>query len=176
MINVLVLLGLLLILFRGFIFRGLVSYNETGTRSEVLIINKTLIEKIEEKLNGRIITIDEIAIVSDEITTHALQFTSSQVSRDPNILFDTHRANCIGYSAMYNSIANYIIRSENLESEIVARHKIGHLHLLDFNLNQIIKSPFFHDHDYNVLESLVSGRVLTTDSAVSDYLWIDGVD
>lgn len=100
---------LMLILFRGIVFRLVVKYDEIGNRARIEITNKNLLEEIEKEYSNRGIGLEEILVIADQITKRKLEFTTNQVSSNPNELINTNKANCIGYSAMYNSIANYLI-------------------------------------------------------------------
>jgi hypothetical protein len=140
---------LILILFRGIIFRMAIKYNEIGSRPEIEITSKRLIEKIESNSENRETDLKEILEIADKITKEELEFTTNRASNNPNELINTNQANCVGYSAMFNSIANYLIRKNKLQNEIESEHKIGQLELFGINLHQFFESPFFRDHDFN---------------------------
>lgn len=163
---------LMLILFRGIVFRLVVKYDEIGNRSRIEITNKNLIEEIEKEYKNRRIDLEEISGIADLITKKKLEFTMNRVSNNPNELINTNQANCIGYSAMYNSIANYLIEKESLEDEIEAKHKIGRLELLGINIHQFFDNPFFRNHDFNEITNKKTGEKISIDPTVSDYLWI----
>lgn len=167
---------LILILFRGSIFRGLVKYNAIGTRATIKLTNQNLIDIIEEKSNEKeVIDIKAIAIIASEITTKTLSFTTQHTSNNPNELYSTKKANCIGYSAMFNAVANYLIKKHNLEKEIKAEHKIAKLKILRIDIHQFINNSFFKDHDYNELIDLKTKEQLNIDPSLNDYFWIDCV-
>ncbi len=166
---------LALLLFRGFFYRLLIKYNEIGTRAEIEIINGDLIERIESKSSNRKIDLKEIAEIADEITNEELSFATNLVSNDPNELIHLNRANCIGYSSMFNAIANYLIRKNNLQKVLESRHLIGQLHFLGINIHPFFDSPFFSDHDFNVLKNKKTGQEISIDPSISDYLWIKRV-
>lgn len=117
----------ILLLFRGCIYRWLISYTKIGTRPEIKVNNRKLIDKIEAKSANKLIDTQEIIAIANRITTEELTFTISKASNDPNELINSKRANCVGYAALFNSIANYLIRTRKLEKEIEAKHKIGQL-------------------------------------------------
>jgi len=140
---------LILILFRGFFYRLLIKYSEIGIRTEIKITHQDLIKKIETKSADKKIDVEKIISIANSITNEELRFTGSRASRNPNELINTNRANCTGYSAMFNSIANYLIHKNELEKKIEARHLIGRLEFLGIDLHQFFESPFFRDHDFN---------------------------
>ncbi|EPR68624.1 hypothetical protein ADICYQ_2321 [Cyclobacterium qasimii M12-11B] len=113
--------------------------------------------------------------IADEITNEELKFTINRASINPNELINTNEANCVGYSAMYNSIANYVIRKNKLQKEIKAEHKVGKLEMFGINLHQFFENPFFKDHDFNEITDKTTGVKISVDPTLSDYLWINSV-
>ncbi|MBL7794343.1 MAG: hypothetical protein JNK77_18570 [Saprospiraceae bacterium] len=168
-------LFLMLILFRGSMYRIIIKYNEVGTRPEIEITNINLIEKIESKSANKKIGFKEIVDVAIEITNKELSFTTNRASNNPNELMNTKQANCVGYSAMFNSIALYLIRKNELQNEIEAEHKIGQLELFGINLHQYFENPFFRDHDFNEIIDKKNGNTILIDPSLSDYLCINRV-
>ena len=166
---------MILILFRGFVYRLLINYSEIGTRTEIKITSQELINKIESKSADRKIGFEEIIRIANSVTNEELRFTGNKASNNPNELINTNRANCIGYSAMFNSIANYLIKENELNQEIESKHKIGQIDLLGINLHQFFENPFFRDHDFNEMKNLKTGERILIDPSVSDYLWINKV-
>ena len=169
------LICIALFLFRSTLSNALVKYQEVGERSEVEIVNKTLIQKIESRSKYHIIDFAKVISIANEITTQELSFTFGEVSNNPNEIIDSNRANCIGYSSMFNSIANYLIKNNSLESKIQAKHKIGQLLLLGIDIHQFFSNPFFKDHDFNEIVDLETGKSVFVDPTVSDYLRIKKV-
>lgn len=166
---------LLITLFRGPIYRQLVTYTGVGSRPEFELTDQRLIERIEAQSKGQQLDFNAIVIIANQITTNELKFTTRRASKNPNELAKTNRANCIGYAALFNSIANYLIRENELDHIIRAEHKIGKLALVGIDLHQFFSSPFFKDHDFNELMDLQTGAVFLVDPSVSDYLWINEV-
>ncbi len=164
---------LILILFRGSAYRLLISYTEIGTRTEIKITNEELVNKIDTNLGGKNINLEEIINVATRITTEELKFNRNKVSNNPNELINTKQANCIGYSATFNTIANYIIKQYKLENRLKAEHKIGQLDFLGINLHQFFDNPFFKDHDFNTIKNLETMKEVSIDPSLSDYLGID---
>jgi len=132
-------------------------------------------ERIERKSKDKKNDLKSIVEVADEITTTELKFTTNRASNNPNELINTKQANCVGYSAMFNSITNYLIRKNELQNEIEAEHKIGQLELFGINLHQYFESPFFRDHDFNEITDKKTGNKISIDPSVSDYLWINRI-
>jgi len=161
---------LLLFLFRGLIFRSLINYKEIKERKTVEIYNKKLIDEIELKIQNKKLDINGIVNISNEITTELLSFTFGTAPNDPNNLLENKLANCVGYSAMFNSVANYLILKSNLEEEIQANHKVGEMIILGVNLNSLFANPFFRNHDYNEILGLSQNKRIYVDSSIGDFL------
>ncbi|MEM6298607.1 MAG: hypothetical protein AAF740_07970 [Bacteroidota bacterium] len=168
---VLGILVILLVVFRGFIYRSLIHYESIGVRSEIRITNSTLIEVITKRSQNEEITVRNIVTIADQITQETLEFTTNRASKNPNDL-RTQKANCVGYSAMFNAVANYLIRKHGLQNEVQATHNIGQLYFLGTNLHQYFENSFFKDHDFNTITNTKSGEKVLIDPTVSDYLWI----
>ncbi|MEZ5043415.1 MAG: hypothetical protein R2828_26195 [Saprospiraceae bacterium] len=162
----------ILILFKSPFYRLTIKYREIGIRPEVKIKDEMLIKVIKIKSINREMNMEGIVEIANEITNTELAFTIRQKSNDPNELIYLKRANCMGYSAMFNSIANYLIRENGLETKIEAQHKIGKLEFLGIDLHQFFENPFYKNHDYNQIRNLESGKIVSIDPSVSDYLWI----
>jgi len=167
---------LILILFRGLIYRFVIKYNDVGTRTEVNITNEELLKKIKTKSANKEIDIEGIINISNEITTDALNFTMKKVAANPNKSIVSKQANCIGYAKMFNSIANYLIHENNLNDQIEAKHKIGQLELLGIDLHQFFDTPFFKNHDFNIIINKETGEIIAIDPSVNDYLRIHRIN
>lgn len=164
-----------LILCRGSIYRLLIKYSDVGTRPEIQITNQNLISKIKSSSSYKAIDSREIAKIATEITNEQLKFTTKNAISNPNQLIHIGKANCVGYASMFNSIANYIIKENNLQSELKAEHKIGKLELFGVNIHPYLKSPYFKDHDFNEIKNLNTGKSIFVDPSLSDYLHIDRI-
>lgn len=152
------------------------NYEEIGTRKEIKITDQNLIKTIEIKSLDIEVDLENIVQIANEITKENLVFTTDHVSSNPNELMNSKQANCIGYSAMFNSIANHLIRTNELEGVIESKHKIARLEFLGIDLHQFIKDPFFRDHDFNQIKNVKTGELISIDPSVSDYLWINRVN
>lgn len=170
------ILVLLLILFRGTIYRFAIRYNAIGTRPAINLNNSKLIEKIDQQSMGKTIDLETIVRIADDITTSELSFTTGQAFNNPNQLADSKHANCVGYSAMFNSIANYLIENHQLQSTIESKHIIGQLELFGIDLHQFFDGPFFRDHDFNQVTDQKTGDLISIDPTVSDYLRINRIN
>ncbi len=166
------ILLLILILFRGWIYKKTVKYVQINARQTIQITNPELIELIKKEKNGRILKIDQIIKIARNISTTKLAFTTQNVSTNPNQTFTSGKANCVGYSSLFNSIGEYLINTQKENGKYRFNHLVGRLNFLGINLNQYFTDPFFRDHDYNEIVNLETGRSIYVDPTICDYLGI----
>lgn len=166
---------LALFLLRGILFRWMVEYKDLGNRAAIYITDQELISKIDALSADRVMDMEAIVDVAQEIATAELSLTYQWASNDPNELVHTHRANCVGYAALFNSSALYLIEKHKLKGKVKAEHKIGQLYLWSVDLHQFFDSPFFKDHDFNTVTHLETGKMIAVDPSLDDYLRIDHV-
>jgi len=165
----------ILVLFRGWIYRSMVHYTHIGERPAIELTNAQIKAEIDGLIPNDTLTMSQILKISNRLTRKKLRYTSSKASRNPNELCKTGKANCIGYSAMFNSIANYLIQKTGQEKQLSAHHYVGSLDLLGLNLHSFFDHPFFRDHDFNQLKDNQTGETLSIDPSMGDYLKIEQV-
>lgn len=171
-LRLLIVLVLLLVLFRGVIFRTLIRYVEVNTRPTIEITNEKVLDIIEKRVSNKTMDLDAIANVAREITNEYLSFKLKAKTKDPNQLLNFNEANCVGYSALYNSIVHELIKQNSLHKEVRATHKVARLEFLGINIHSFFNSRYFRDHDYNEITNTKTGEVLVIDPSISDYLGI----
>lgn len=162
------------ILFRGPIFRLLVSYKSIGQRTTYVATDQNLINYIEadESFGGRS-DIKELIRNALSKTSRKLEFTASKNDNDPNKLIDSKTAHCVGYSSFFATTCNHLLEKNNLNEEWVAQPQIGQLLILEVNVHQYFDSSIFKDHDFVVIQNKVTGEKLAVDPTIHDYLAID---
>ena len=96
----------LIMLLRGFLYRISINYLEVCTRNNITLTDKKLINEIDNRTSDKILRIEEIIELSNKITSEKLDFTFNKVSSNPNLAYELEKANCIGYSSLFNSIVN----------------------------------------------------------------------
>jgi len=175
LLKIFVLIILSLILLRGIIYRQIIKYKSVGVRNEIVLTNQELIKRIENNINDDQISIKKIVNIARNITSKELKFTSKKTSVNPNKIGINSSTNCVGYSATFNSIVNYLIKKNHLEKSIKATHEIGKMELLGNDIHQYFKSPFFKDHDFNKVVNLETGETILIDPTINDYLGIKTV-
>ena len=166
---------LLLILFRGLLYRTFVNYSEVEVRKSITLTNQNLIKEIKKETVGKRLNIEEIITLSNKITSEKLTFTFDKVSSNPNLTFELKKANCIGYSSLFNSIGNYIIKEQKLTNEYEFIHLVGELDIFGFNVHNLFNSLFFKDHDFNEIENKHTRESTFVDPSLRDYLRIEYV-
>ena len=134
-----------------------------------------MIQEIRNEIEGKTLSIDEIIKLSNEKTSEHLEFTFNIVSSNPNSVFEMKKANCIGYSSLFNSIGNYIVRRQNLTSKYEFRHLVGELDFFGFSVHKLFNNTFYKNHDFNEIYDKQSEEKLFVDPSVRDYLRIEYV-
>ena len=113
--------------------------------------------------------------MSNQITSEKLNFTINKVSSNPNLVTKSNKANCIGYSALFNSIGNHILRSQELTDKYEFKHLVGKLEFFGMDIHKLFNSPFFKDHDFNEIRNKQTNEKQFVDPSLRDYLRIDNV-
>lgn len=158
-----------MILLRGILYRLTVEYEKIGERPAIEIEDDKLIQMIDSISRDREIDLNEIVEISSLITRKNLRFTFEKADKDPNQLIYTRKGNCVGYSAMFNSIADYLIKENDLEDEYESSHLVGRLRFMGIDVHRLFEDPFFKDHDFNEIVNLDTGERINIDPTVNDY-------
>lgn len=165
----------LIVLFRGLIFRYFINYEAISTRPVQLLTDRLFKEQLDRAYEGDTLDIKTLIRLSNEATSSLLSFTAGKASNDPNELISLKRANCVGYAAVFASVATYYLSLGGLQHEFEVSHQLGKLNFLGFDLHQFSDNPFFKDHDFNIILNKKTGEVLAIDASVYDYLGVDRV-
>jgi len=169
------LLFLLIIIFRRPVYKEAVKYTVIQTRDCIPITNLNLLNSIEYRAFTKDMNLDKIIENASTITREELSFTFRETSSDPNVIIDTNVANCVGYSAMFNSIANHLIEKNYLEEKYTAVHQVGLLTFLGKSIHPYFVGEFFRDHDFNTVKNMETGEVISIDPSLNDYFRISEV-
>ncbi len=177
--QLLLILGLFLsiiILFRNWIYRQCVTYRSIGLRQNYVAKDDKLIDFIEKNAcSDSNPTIEYIVNSSLVATSKQLNFTSHNNENDPNKLIYTQEAHCVGYAAFFAATCNYLLQKYKLDKQWTAKPQIGQLYLFGTNVHQYLKTPFFKDHDFVIIENKETNRIFAVDPTVNDYCSIDFV-
>lgn len=166
---------ILIIVFRGFLFRTFINYSKINVRNNITLTDKNLILKINNLSDGKNMNIQEIINLSNKITSDELSFTFDKVSNNPNHSHKLKKANCIGYSSLFNSIGNYLLNKYHLNKKYEFNHCVGKIYFLQFDIHKLFQSSFFKNHDFNELKNKQTGKSEFIDPSLSDYLNIDRI-
>lgn len=156
------------------VFRRLINYKSIGKRNIHLATNKELVSFINNH-SRKIIEPDikQIIKLALEITSERLSFTKKKSNINPNKLFSSKNANCVGYASFFASTCNYLLKKYNFENLWQAKPQIGQLYLHRINIHTYFDSPFFKDHDFVIIENKETNELIGVDPTINDYLKID---
>lgn len=171
------LIGLVIcILFRGWLYRHLVTYRSIGQRTPYFVTNNKLAAYIDKSTeNKKSQDIKEIIEMSLSATSKQLNYTATKNDIDPNKLISSQTAHCVGYAFFFSTTCNYLIDKNDRTSPWIAIPQIGQLSLLGINIHKYINTPFFKDHDFVIIKNKATGKTYAVDPTVNDYLFIDFV-
>ncbi len=170
-ILILIIVGLL---FRGSIYRQLVTYKSIGQRKTYSAVDDKLIEYIEMNIDDtKDLDIKDIIKRGLSITSRQLIFSTTKNDDNPNTLINSKTANCVDYASFFATTCNYLLQKNNLENIWAAKPQIGQIFLFGSNIHKYFDSPFFKDHDFVTIENEKTGEVFAVDPIVKDYLFID---
>lgn len=156
-------------LFRGSIYRSIVSYKEDGGRKNYKVKDKNLAVFIEDKLSGsQAGDIESIIGISQEITAKALDFSPESKENDPNKTVLLRRANYTGYAAFTASTGNYLIEKYKLSEVWEAKPVKGKLFLLGYDMHKQTKNKSFKDRDFVIFRNKITHREICVDPSLYD--------
>jgi hypothetical protein len=164
------LLMLVIFALRGFLFRATVKYHEASCLPSRVISDQAFLQWLDQQ--PAMSDLDEIAKRSLQICAVRLRFTAQACDTDPNLLFASQKTNCIGYAAFFSATCQALLHQNHLEKKYAVRHLRGHLRFLGMNVHRWFGSPFFKDHDYNLIQDLETGQRYYLDASTYDLLGI----
>jgi hypothetical protein len=164
------LLLLVLFLLRGWLFRLMVAYHPISERPSIVVEDKKLLQQLESQPVDS--NLHRIVKRSLDLTAAQLRFSFDKCETDPNRLFYSKNANCVGYAAYFSTVCGSMIQSAGLGNRYKVKHLRATISCLGLNLHQLTDSPFFQDHDYNLVEDLKTGDRVFVDASTRDLLGI----
>jgi hypothetical protein len=173
-ILVVVLASILIIfIFRGPLYRCFFSYEKCGERQSYSVTSPLLKEYIDSvTVKRRAESVEQVIELTHEITSHQLSFQASRSEINPNKLFPNKRTHCVGYSAFYTAVCNYLLKQNGFADSFQCRAYCGQIHLLGYNVHSLFDSAFFADHDFNCIQNASGSEKYFTDPTLYDYLGI----
>lgn len=163
-------------LFRGWLYRHIVTYQSIGLRAKYTATNEKFTDYIDASIaKQNELKIEQIIKLSLSITSRKLNYSVNKNNNDPNKLINSSEAHCVGYASFFSTTCNYLLKKHALDDLWTARHHVGQLYFLGTNVHQYFHSPFFKDHDFVTIENRKTGEILAVDPTINDYLWVDFV-
>lgn len=170
------LLIVLMVLFRGPLFRLSVRYEPLGERPVARIGQQELQQRITSALAYRKLDVGEVVSLSRRITDGRLSFTSGESSNRADDVYQAGKANCVGYAALFSAIVQQVIASGGTEEHMQVTHLVGKLQFFGWDIHALFGNhPFFQDHDFVHVRDLERDVDWYIDPSVSDYLGINFV-
>lgn len=155
---------------------ALLSYSIIKTRKSNKLKNDSLKIIIDSWLEqNKDADINELIDFNLEQTKNILSFTFDKCSSDPATIIKTGKANCIGYSALFNSLMNYTLSKRELNNKYECYHYVGKIYYAGENINSLFNDPFFKDHDFNMIKDIKNKKQIAVDPSLYEYLGIKRV-
>lgn len=164
----------LIFVLRGFLFRATVQYQEASSLPNRVIGDEAFLQWVDQLPPTS--DIHEIAKRCLQICAERLRFTDQKCDTDPNLLFASQKTNCIGYAAFFSATCQVLLNQNHLEKKYAVQHLRGHLSFLGMNVHRWFGSPFFKDHDYNLIQDKETGERFYLDASTYDLLGIGYVN
>ena len=161
---------LALFLSRHWIFEKTVSFHPISEQPNYIVSDSLLYYFLAAPKAEK--EIENIIRQALDMTAERLEFASQNTATDPNISFYGKRAHCVGYAAFFATAFNFLINKNSGEKIWEAKHVRGKISFLGIDMHQFSDSPFFRDHDFNVVENIRTGEQYIMDASVRDVLWI----
>jgi len=160
---------------RGEIYRLMAMYEPINQREAIIISNSELKSELST-IHSNKLSFEQLIETALSITNERLSFNSKSGSNNPNIVYNTQEANCVGYSALYNSVIKQLIVMQGHSSKYEAKHLVAKIHFFGYDIHKLIDRPFFKDHDYNLIIEKETGKRVYVDPSLNDYFGIKRVN
>lgn len=105
-------------------------------------------------------------------TAASLEFTTGPAPNDASGALAAHKANCVGYAAVFQRLCTDLLSEKGLSAGWRVRHVRGLLYCGTFNLHRMARSPFWRDHDICVVENRMTDQHTCVDPSLFDALRI----
>lgn len=162
------------LLFRGWIYRHLVTYKSVGHRTNYSATESKLVDYINANTDEQTDhNIEDIIKRGLSITSGQLNFTANKNDTDPNKLITSRTAHCVGYASFFATTCNHLLDKYSLADTWTAKPQVGQLYFLGANIHKYFNSSFLKDHDFVTIENKRTGEIFAVDPTLNDYLYID---
>ena len=167
---------LLIVVFRGVLYRQMVSYQIVVPRKQYKITDAALTKHIEGSVQQDLPQdVEAIVRQSSDITAASLRFAYGNAESDPNRLVSTQQANCIGYAAFMAAVFNYLSKKSEVGRTWIAQPVVAKIYFLGINVHPYFDRPFFRDHDIVQITNTLTGEAYYCDPSLYDYCGINEV-
>lgn len=164
------------LLFRGWLYRHLVTYKSVGLRTNYSATDDKLVDYIDTNSDKQAdLDIEQFIKLGLSKTSNQLNFTEDKNDIDPNQVMSSKTAHCVGYATFFATTCNHLLNKHNLANTWTAKPQIGQLYFLGTNVHNYFNSTFFKDPDFVTIENKTTGEIFAVDPTINDYLRIDFV-
>lgn len=164
----------LLFVFKTSVYKLFFSYKVFKERKTIELVNKKLKNKVDKQIQDKNLKPLQVLDLANQITCKNLSFTFHKALSNPNELYFTKKANCIGYAQFCSAVGNYILEKQNIDAYYFTP-AVAEIEFLGFNVHRLFSSPFFKNHDIVLFVKVKEGNLVATDPSLSDYTGIKKV-
>lgn len=168
----------LMVLCRGIIYRGLVTYHPVSERPTYRIKNEEqFLKKLAKEECEDFMPNTEADVIHQalKITAKHFSYNLHEKEVDPNKTIALNSGHCVAYSAFYATVCNYLFQEFGFAVRSQARCKAyaAKLSLLGYDIHGLFNDPSFRDHDINIIY-IGTGKYYV-DPTLYDYSYIKSI-
>lgn len=153
----------------------MVKYKIGPERMIYALTDQKIIEELHQLQKEKTLSEKDIMQISRKFCQQKLSFTFEKVTSDPNEILKEGKADCIGYSALFTVVTNYLLEQQGYASSTRCRHAVGKLYVFGIDVHQYFKNPFFKDHHFNMIHNQETEESTFVDASLYDYFGIKTV-
>ncbi len=166
----------LIVLFKGVLFRWFVVYASFGPRKVSVTASAEMKAWISAETDRYALDGEhDILTEAQRLTAKRLQFTTGPCAADAATVFKERKANCIGYAALCAAIGNTIFEMRGLDGQWETHVETAQLRVFGMNVNAWFASPFLKDHDFVTIRDQHGNMHFAVDPTVFEYFGITSV-
>ena len=159
-----ILSALVIILFKGSIYRSCVSYKIIAERNA----DNFSVYSGEPRVAHPQKNAEEIIDFALDTTADLLSFTSAKCVTDGFLLLDGGKTNCIGYADLCSLRCRLEFRKNKLQQYVSGTY-VAQLYIFGYNIHHLFSDPFWKDHDVVVITNTTTGERILLDPTLYDY-------
>lgn len=139
--------------------------------------NEEIIDKINQWLKeANSSDIDENINFLLKLSNEYLEFSFTENDNNPNSLVDSKKANCIGYASFFTALFHYIIKEKQWEERYQCKQVVGKIYYQNQDVHQLFNDPFFADHDFVIIEEVLTKDIIVVDPSLYSYLGVSRIN